>query len=67
MAWRDEGRFLSGLQLIDYMDSPNKFVIGKQLLNALKEKKCIDADNLGKALKIASEVGDLSYPAKQFM
>lgn len=67
MGRRDDGRFLSGLQLIDYMDSPNKFVIGKHLLNALKEKKCIDADNLSKALKIASEVSDLSYPAKQFM
>lgn len=42
-------------------------MIGKQLLNALKEKKCIDADNFSKALKIASEVSDLSYPAKQFM
>ena len=49
------------------MDSPNKFVIGKQLLAALKEKKCVDADELNKALKIASETEALSFPAKQFM
>ncbi len=59
-------RFLSALQSIDYMDSPNKYAVGKKIFAALVDKKRIVGDDLDKALNAACEVESLNFSAKQF-
>lgn len=58
-------RLVSCIQSIDYMDSPNKYVIGKKIISSLVEKKRVEAADVKKALDDIAMVEELSFSAKK--
>ena len=58
-------RLSSCIQSIDYMDSPNKYAIGKKIIGSLVEKKRVDAVDVKKALDDTAMIDELSFSAKK--
>ena len=60
-----ERRLVSCIQSIDYMDSPNKYVIGKKIISSLVDKQRIAAAEVKKALDDVAMIDELSFSAKK--